>query len=140
MIKKAYYYFFYKIYKSIEYTSKEFGGKFMTTFKASLVLIVLQIWFLFSLGIYYAIWSKKSIELSLNMPVIYIPLLIIVFSNYYAIDYLKIWKEYNSNFDKLPKEKNKIGGWIVFGIILLIILNLIYSFYLMSQIDWSQYR
>ncbi|MCD0467648.1 hypothetical protein [Flavobacterium sp. ENC] len=25
-IKKSYYYFFYKIYRSIEYTSKSFGG------------------------------------------------------------------------------------------------------------------
>lgn len=139
-IKKSYYYFFYKIYCSIEYTSELSGGKFLTLFKAGVVMIALEIWILISIGAYYAIYKKIFLELSLSMPIIYIPLLIIVAFNYFTLDYKDNWKKYNTEFANYPKKKNRIGGWIVFGIIVLIIANLIYSFYLMSEIDWSKYR
>jgi len=139
-IKKSYYYFFYKIYRSIEYTSELSGGKFLTLFKASVVMIALETWMLFSWVNYYAIYTKTLKELSISMPVIYIPLLIIVGFNYFTLDYKGRWKKYNSEFVNYTKKKNRIGGWIVFGIILLIITNLIFSFYLVYQIDWNQYR
>jgi len=139
-MKKAYYYFFYKVYRSIEYTSELSGGKFLTFFKAGLVMIALEGLLLMSIGAYYASFTKMAIELSLSMPVVYIPLLIIFGFNYFTLDYAGTWKEYNNKFDKLPPKRNKIGGWIVFGIIVLIIVNLIYSFYLMSQVHWSKYQ
>jgi hypothetical protein len=139
-IKKSYYYFFYKIYRSIEYTSELSGGKFLTLFKAGVVMIALEIWILISISAYYAIYKKISLELSLSMPIIYIPLLIIVAFNYFTLDYKDNWKKYNTEFANYSKKKNRIGGWIVFGIIVLIMANLIYSFYLMSEIDWSKYR
>jgi hypothetical protein len=138
-IKKSYYYFFYKIYRSIEYTSELSGGKFLTSFKAGAVMIALEIWILVSLGAYYAIYTKTFIELSISMPIAYLPLLIIAF-NYLTIEYKDNWKQYNIEFANYSKKKDQIGGWIVFGIILFIICNFIFSFYLMSQIDWSKYK
>lgn len=140
ILKKMYYYFFYKIYCSIEYTSELSGGKFLSAFKASLVMIALEIWILISLGAYYAFSTKTAVELSISQPIVIIPLVIIVGFNYFTFDYTDIWKNYNKEFEKLPKKKNQIGGWIVFDFVLFVISNLIFSFYLMSQIDWSQYR
>jgi hypothetical protein len=54
--------------------------------------------------------------------------------------YLDVWKDYIKEFDQLPKRKNKIGGWVVFGVLMLIIANMVFAFYQMSLIDWSQYR
>jgi len=139
-MKRAYYYFFYKIYRSIEYTSDLSGGKFLTKFKASLVMVALEIWICMSLGIYYSVYTKTVVELSVTMPVIYIPLLIIIIFNYFSLDYKSSWEEHKKTFDNLPKIKNTLGGWIVFGIIILILANLIFSFYLMSQINWNLYR
>ncbi|KPE51058.1 hypothetical protein [Chryseobacterium indologenes] len=139
-MKRAYYYFFTEIYKSVEYTSDLLGGKFLTSFKASIVMVALETWWLMSLGAYYSIHTKTAIELSISMPIIYIPLIIIILFNYLTIDYNSAWKKYNSDFDNLPKNKNRIGSWLVLGIVIFIILNFIYSIYLMSQIDWSQYR
>lgn len=139
-IKKSYYYFFYKIYRSIEYTSELSGGKFLTRSKAGLVMLALQVWILFSFGAYYRIFTKTSIQLSFSMPIIYVPAIIIFAFNYFTLDYKDNWKKYNNEFANYSKRKNRIGGWIVFGIILLIISNFIYALYLMSQIDWSQYR
>ncbi|RUT68553.1 hypothetical protein D0817_20730 [Flavobacterium cupreum] len=139
-IKKSYYYFFYRIYRSIEFTSELSGGKFLTFFKAGVVMIALEIWIFFSFGNYYTICSKTFVEITFSMPIIYIPLLIIVGFNYFTLDYKDNWKKYNGEFANYSKRKNRIGGWIVFGIILIIIFNLIFSFYLVSQVDWSQYR
>lgn len=103
-------------------------------------MIVLEIWIFFSFGNYYTICTKRFVEITFSMPIVYIPLLIIVGFNYFALDYKNNWKKYNVEFANYSKRKNRIGGWIVFGIILLIISNLIYSFYLMSEVDWSKYR
>ena len=140
LIKKSYYYFFYKIYRSIEYTSELSGGTFLTSSKAGLVMLALEAWILMSLGAYYTIYTKKFVELTISMPIVYIPAIIVFAFNYFTLDYKDNWKKYNVEFANYSKKKNQIGGWIVFGIILLIISNLIFSFYLMSLIDWSKYR
>lgn len=130
-IKKLYYYFFYKIYKSIEYTSENFGGKFLSSFKAGFVMIVLQIWLLLSIGNYYSFITNEDVELSISMPIIYIPLIIIIGFNYFTLDFKDYWIKYFKEFDKLPKEKNKKYGMIVWSIIILIIGNMLFSFYLL---------
>lgn len=132
MLNKIYYYFFYKIYKAIQYVSAPFGDH-LINFKAGLVMIALEIWLVSSIGIYYSIITKTKIELSIFMPIIYIPLIIILGFNYYSLDYLDIWKKYNEEFDKLSKKINIIGSWVVFGVIFLIIANFIFSFYCLDQ-------
>jgi len=139
-VQKSYYYFFYKIYRSIEYTSKSFGGESLMSSKAGLVMLALEAWGLFSAVNYYTVCTKRYIEFTISMPIVYIPVIILFAFNVFTLDYKDNWKKYNSEFANYSKRKNRIGGWIVFGIILLIISNLIFSFYLMSQIDWSQYR
>lgn len=137
-IKKSYYYFFYKVFKSIEYTSDLSGGKFFSAFKASIVLIALEFWLTIAILNYYNIFIDRHV----HFPKSYYVGIALFFSflSYITIDYNDVWKYYNRKFDKLPKQKNKIGSWIVFLIIIFIITFFIYSIYLMSQIDWSQYK
>jgi hypothetical protein len=139
-IKKSYYYFFYKIYRSIEYTSKSFGGEIVMLSKAGLVMLALEAWIILSFGNYYTVYTKMFVELSISMPIVYIPAIIVFAFNYFTLDYKDNWKKYNIEFANYSKKKNRIGSWIVFWIILIIIFNLIFSFYLMSEIDWSKYR
>ncbi|MEC5173871.1 hypothetical protein [Chryseobacterium nepalense] len=131
-IKKAYYYFFYKIYKSIEYTSELVGGAFWTDFKAGLVIGALEIWFLISIGIYLVLITNKNIaELTLTQPIVFIPLIIILLLNYFSFIHTDKWKEYNNEFDQLSIKKNKIGGKIVWCTVVFIIINLFFSYYLL---------
>ncbi|MBW1654741.1 hypothetical protein [Flavobacterium quisquiliarum] len=139
-IKKSYYYFFYKIYHSIWYTSKAFGGETLVSSKAGLVMLALELWILISLGAYYAVYTKTFTELTITKPIAYIPVIVLFAFNYFTLDYKDKWKQYNNEFDNYSKRKNCIAGWIVFGIIVLIITNFTYSLYLMSEIDWSKYR
>jgi hypothetical protein len=102
-------------------------------------MIALEIWILLSLVNYYTVYSKVFVELSILMPMVYIPLIIVIGFNYLTLDYNNNWKKFNVEFENYSIKKNRIGSCIVFGIILIIICNLIFSFYLMSQVDWNKY-
>lgn len=118
---------FYKLYKHYESSS----APWWSDWKAVTSVGILQIWLLLSLGNYYSLIINNNSELSFTMPIVYIPLTIIFIFNYFSFIHNDIWKGYNKEFDQLSKKKNKIGGWIVFGVIVLIIANLIFSFYLL---------
>lgn len=127
-MKRAYYYFFYKIYKSIEYTSEAMGGKFWSKGKAGISVVVLELWLLFSILNYYDIINNSKQKLDLTSPVIFIPLLIIIILNYVIFDhYDSVWEKYKKEFDILSKRKNIIGGIIVWAVILLITVNFFVS-------------
>jgi hypothetical protein len=136
-IKKAYYYLFYKLYRL---WNKAYHPFLSGNFRAEVTIIVLEIWLLLSIGIYYVVATKTVVELTLFKPVVIIPFLVIILINYYAFIHTDEWKEYCKEFDKLPKETNRRWGLWVWAIVVLIIANLIFSFYQMSQVDWSQYR
>ncbi|KPE48951.1 hypothetical protein [Chryseobacterium indologenes] len=128
-IKKLYYYFYYKIHKSIAVTSEVSGGKFGTLFKTSLVIIVLEIWLLASLLIYYKVYINPKADI-VGTKIGWIIMVAILVLVDYAIFYSKNqWKKIIDEFDKLPNKKNKKGNWVTFTIVLIIIGNFIFSFY-----------
>lgn len=49
-------------------------------------MLALETWMLFSFGAYYKIYTKASIQLSISMPVIYIPAILLLAFNYYTLD------------------------------------------------------
>ncbi len=132
MIKKAYYYYFYKIYKSIEYTSKELGGEFMSDFKTSLVLITIEIFIIFSFANYYNIFFHSDSGIFSNSVWVIIILVLTIF-DYFIFHSKKQWENIIYEFDKIDKNRNNHGSWIVFFTTLLIVANFIFSFYLYYQ-------
>ncbi len=135
-IKKAYYYFFYKLYK----VAMTGAIKSLSNWYALLAIMVLDSWFILSLYNYYTIFFNRysSLELKSFKTIIYIILLLII--NYFSFAYKDKWKVYVAEFDKWPRKRNILGGIIVWSFIVLVIANLVFSFYLFSQIDWKQYR
>lgn len=133
---KAYYYLFYKLYKFW----KSGHVIFWSEWKASLSIIVLEIWFILSLFVYYKIFINRYIHLAGDNVQIFLLALPIWVINYYIFHHHNQWRSIIAEFDKLPEKENKKGGIIVWSIIILIIANVIFSFYFMSQIDWSLYR
>ena len=127
-MKRIYYYFFYKFYKM----SEAAPSKWASDWKASIVIAALEIWLLFSLINYYNVFVDKDFFLP---QIFYIIIGVAVFVlNYYLFIHTDIWKEYVKEYDKLPKDKNRLGGIIVFFTTFFILFNIIYSFYLMSKI------
>ncbi|MCS4300660.1 hypothetical protein [Chryseobacterium sp. BIGb0232] len=131
-MKKAYYYFFYKLYKIMLQISYPFGD-FFSNFRAGLVIIALEIWLCISIYGYLSIFLGRKISLSITEPSGFIPYAIIVSSNIYFFSSPNKWKSYFEEFEKLPKRKNLIGGIIVWSIIVLIIFNFIFSVNLMKS-------
>lgn len=132
-LKFYYFYFYYKIFKSIEYTSNLLGGAFLLETKAGIVMIALEIWLVLSGFNYYTIITKKYLNLSMNNPIVFIPLGIILFLKFIFFTNTKKWKIYKKEFDGLSSSYNKKGSIIVTTISLLIVTNLIVSFYLLSS-------
>ena len=130
---RLYYYYHYKIYSSIEYTSKLFGGAFLTDLKTAIVICVFEIWTVVSVFNYYTSFTGNILKLSIDKPLVLIPVLIIVGSKYFLFLDKGKWLPYHREFKLWPSGKNKIGSFLVFIISIFIITNLIWSFYLLSR-------
>lgn len=133
-IKKVYNYFFYKIYKSIEYTSGESDGKNMIIFKVGLVIIFLEILSIVSLLIYYNLYFNPAFNIiGTEIQWIIMVILLVLIDYFIFHNNTSKWQELFIQFDKLPKKKNTLGSWAVFGIIFFIIINFVLAFYLYYQ-------
>lgn len=135
-MKKVYYYLFYKFYKF----SEAAPSRWLSDWKASFSLDVLSYFFISSLVIYYKIFFNHNLHLSESNYDVIIVVGIVSLTNYFIFHHKDQWKEIVSEFDKLPKKKNRIGSWVVFLFVIAVIANLIFAFYQMSLIDWSLYR
>lgn len=134
-IKRAYYYIFYKIYKSIIYTSEMVGGEFWTAFKAGIALFALELLFLGSLLNYYSIIINTKLKITITSPII----LILCIINYFSLIHTDIWKQYYKEFDILPEERNKKGSLIVWTIAALIFINYCGSAYYLQKYVLKMY-
>jgi len=132
---KAYYYFFYRIYLFWENGPM----RFWSHFKTGLTIIFLEIWLVLSLFIYYNVFIDRYFRLDKTLFLI-ISTIIIAVNVYFFNSSTDKWIFYKESFDKISARKNLIGGIIVWSIIILIIINLIFAFYIMGKVDWDEYR
>jgi hypothetical protein len=127
-IKKMYHYFYYKLYKF----SEAAPSRWMSDWKAELVLDVLILLVIFPLVFYYTLYTGDVINLKNEKLIAALYFILIGGSNFLIFHSKDQWKSIVIEFDKLPKKKNRLGGIIVGGIILFIIVNLILSVYAMD--------
>lgn len=114
-MKKAYYYLFYKLYKF----SEAAPSKWLSDWKASLAMDILTL-FTFSsvLNYYKALINTTSHVGEGNL--LFVVIIIISISNYFIFQHRDQWRDMVQEFDTLSKHINKIGSWIVSGIVFLI--------------------
>jgi hypothetical protein len=136
VITRLYYYLFYKLYRWYE----KGPSIWMSDWKASLSIDVLVFFVILSFIVYYTTFIDRYFELGDSKIIVFLFIVGISVPNYFIFHHRDQWKGIVQRFDKIPKRKNLIGGWIVFGVVLLIIANLIFAFYQMSLVDWSKYR
>jgi len=135
-LKRAYCYLFYKFYKM----SEAAPSRWLSHWKASLAVDTLLFFLIFSLLIYYKVFVNKYTNVGGETRIIWILGVFILIPNYFIFHHRDQWKGMVAQFDRLPKERNRRWGLVVWLIVTVVILNLIFSFFLMSQIDWSQYQ
>jgi hypothetical protein len=129
-LKKAYQYLYYKIYKFLELS--EFDG-FWMEWRAYCLVLLLNVLIFFSIINYFTVLLKVLISFPDNNIWIYILSLIIAYLNYKILLSKYRWKKIIKDFDNLPEKTNDKGTIIVWFIIIFIIANTIFSFYLLSQ-------
>ena len=127
---RLYAYFYYKLFKFWEVASIP---KFLSDWKASLTLDVLEIMIALSGICYYTIISKKWIDFGDNKILVFVYIVLIAVPNHFFFNYNNRWKSFESEFDKWSKEKNAKGTIVVICIVVVVVLNLILSFYLLGK-------
>ncbi len=135
-LKKAYCYLFYKFYKLFETSPFKWSSEWKTSFCISILEAMLVMTF----DGYYTIVTKKEVFSGNPLPMAIVLIAVVYGFNYYVFHHNDRWREYVKEFNKWSKKKNSIGSLIALLVVLLIITNLIFVYYLMSQIDWSKYR
>jgi hypothetical protein len=132
-MKSAYNYLFYKLYKFWNHVS----GDSWSDFKALLILGGIEAVLFLECAIWWAVITRSI--LNFNKYWLIAVALLITIINYFTFLHQGNYKKMIREFDKLPIRINKLGSWIVFGLLLLVIVSLFFAFYSMSKIDWRQY-
>ena len=128
-MKKAYYYLFYKLYKF----SEAAPSRWLSHWKASLAIDILLLFVFSSTLNYYKVFLNPTSHLG-EGSLLLVAIIIINVFNYFVFHHRDQWKELIYEFDKLSKQKNKVGSWVIFSMVLVIISNFILSFYLYFQV------
>lgn len=129
-VLRIYSYIFYKLYKF----SEAAPSKWWSDWKATVALLVLELWLIVSVFIYYDLTTNKGLPTD-NIVILVGGLIIgvLVLIKYLVFYRNDRWRIYVAEFDKWSNRQNKVGTILVFILIFLIISNLIFSFYLLSQ-------
>ena len=96
-------------------------------------------WTINSISIYYHFFSDVPIVSSNSAIDVSTIVLGIIFAviKCYLFYYQNKWKDIVKEFDKLPKNQNRIGSVIVLVVVLILIANLIFSISLLSQVKYD---
>lgn len=132
-IKMVYAYFFYFFYNSIN----KVKDNFLIKFKAILMILILEVFFIGSIIVYvidlfkYKITNESHLEFRLAF---IIPLIALKLWFFYKNDN---WEKYLAEFSQWPQKKQKKWDWLVRLIILIVIVNFLLSFYIYAHLDWN---
>lgn len=132
-----YQYLFYILYVSLE---KYSSPRFWSEWKAASLLVIFLFSIIYSLILYYTILINRYSTLGNNLYFLFSIVVIISVINYFLFIRDNKWKNIIEKFERLPKNKNKIGTIICNLFFIVSIINLIYAFYLFSQVNWTLYK
>lgn len=124
-IKTGYYYFFYTLYKFYKRGPSVWWSKG----KAEVSIIALEIWLFGSIIFCYCLLTNTKLNVSFRDPSIVLPLILIFLLNYAFFNKTDEWKSYAKHFDQLPKQRNYIGGILVWSLIIIIVIIFFVSAY-----------
>lgn len=136
-MKNLYDYFFYKIYKSVEYLSVP---KFWSDWKSLAIIVVLEILTCNILEVSYHYYFNIPMQTVGSQRIGYYEIILVSFLiivNYYLFIHNDKWKAIIDKFDS-RKKNDILGGFIVWSIILSVVV--IYWFYtipLLSEIKYE---
>jgi hypothetical protein len=135
-LKTGYEYLFCFFYNSVN----KVKGNILVQFKALFMVLGLEILFISSFFCYGIDIFKFDVPQKPNTLFILMFIVPLVGLKLWFFERNENWKAYLLEFNALPEQRQKKWKLIMRAIVFFVIANFIFSFYLMSQIDWKQYR
>lgn len=136
MIKTGYAYLFFFLYNSVN----KVKNNFLVQWKAVLMVLILESLLILSIVTYYLDIFKITVAEDFNKLFLLIFVIPLVGLKLWFFERNDNWRKYLVQFEAWPEKRRKKWDWVMRLLIVFIIGNLIFSFYIMSEIDWKQYR
>lgn len=135
LLSKAYYYMFYRFYKLFEAAP----SRWWSEGKAGAAMTLMIIFLLFTIEGYYSISTRKNI-IPENSGKLFVGALAFIIGviNYFIFAHNHRWQDIVLDFEKHSESCQRIGKLLFWFLILFIFVNMVYMFYLTSQINWSR--
>ncbi len=134
---KAYQYLFYKLYRFYESSTY---SRWWSDWKALVSIIVLEMWMYFSTEILYHYFFNVPMASSddrIDLGILIFGFIVSVI-NWYLFMFQNKWRDIVEKFDKLSFKENRIGGIIVWVVI--ISITVFYWFYSIPLLDKLKYE
>jgi hypothetical protein len=130
-MKKAYYYFYYKLYCFGVFLSDDA----INEWKPLVTILVLELLLLIQILIWYTVYTKQVVVIAYPGLTFFPIVTLLGIGNYRFFLHQDKWKEYSKEFKAHSKKQKVTGAVIVSAVIVTIISSLIYSFYQLAQIN-----
>ena len=128
-LRRAYDYLFYKLYRSFEAAP----SKWLSDWKALFVLMVIEIWiFLAALNYFSVLFPSVVLSDQFLVTTALFLVLVLALIKYFGFEHNGRWKTVVRRCDKLPPGQNRRGSYVLWSVILLVLINLVFSFFLLS--------
>ncbi|WP_298307946.1 hypothetical protein [Flavobacterium sp.] len=134
---KAYQYFFYKLYRFYESSTY---SRWWSDWKALVSIIVLEMWIYFSIEILYHYFFNIPMVSSddrIDLGMLIFGFIVSVI-NWSLFIFQNKWRDFVEEFDKLSIKENRIGGTIVW--IIIISITIFYWFYSIPLLGKLKYN
>lgn len=126
-----YYYFFYKIHEFLRDIPPVKGPK---KFQAVSIIILFELFIVFSALNYRQVFLDEYVKLTVFSYSLQLPFILIILINGYCFSRNDNWKKYAEKFNNWSSDKKLRGGWIVFIVLTIILVNFIVSCILFSPL------
>lgn len=136
LIKTGYAYLFFFFYNHIN----SFKNNILVQWKAVLMVAMMECFLIISIITYYLDISKITVAEDFNKLYLLLFAIPLVGLKLWFFERNENWRKYLAEFEAWPEKNRKRWDWVMRLLIVFIVGNLVLSYYIMSEIDWSQYR
>ena len=127
-LKKYYYLVFYELYCFYQ----KGPSVWLSEWKANASMGILFLFFISSVLFYYRVFIDHKSFVGERGELVVLAVIITTI-NYFIFNHKNRWKLIVNGFRNSGKKKDRIRGGVVFIIILIIMLNLVFSYYLLFK-------
>ncbi len=134
---KFYYIFFYKLFRLFKSTANE-GWE---DWKALVALCLITVLLLVQGYVYFLVFFPElSFDIPYPQPTLFLISFALCSMHYYLTLHKEKWKAYIDVYNSFSKMQKITSSLLMFFFLCLIVCGLFFSFYKLSQVNWSVYR